>query len=258
MIESVRFAGVGTFHVDDFDDFARQPADEALAAGFDHDGVAGSEQAARRADRCLPAAEVRRRSAPPEGMVAVGAGRFRHAASEFIDARGHLRDAHFRSAVKRVGGVAPGAAQIASGEAHKDAGQACAGAFALNRFEDFSDEHGVRECLLRAIRTEIGIASRYWSILLVRALSAYVRVGIGFCFSRVSAAQPEDGAEKESDRDEESEIAGGKSQVAQGDDVAQRDQHHGNHNQEKCAIHKSTWRGDTAPCWCPSPTELRP
>ena len=42
-LKSVCLAGVGTFHVHDLNYFARQFADEALAAGFDHHRVPRSE-----------------------------------------------------------------------------------------------------------------------------------------------------------------------------------------------------------------------
>src|SRR5450755_4028946 len=96
------------------------------------------------------------------------------------------------------------------------------------------------ECARLANR-ETGFAGLHQDCVCSR-ISTNIRAGIRPCFSRVSAAQPPDGAEKESYRGEEPRIAGGKSQVAQGSDVTQRDQHHRNHNQEKCAIHKSSWR----------------
>jgi len=45
--------------------------------------------------------------------------------------------------VKSVGGIAPRAAQIASGQADENARQSGTRAFSLNRFEDFGDEHEI-------------------------------------------------------------------------------------------------------------------
>jgi hypothetical protein len=49
--------------------------------------------------------------------------------------------------MKCVSGVAPGAAKIAAREAHEYAGQSRAGAFSLNGFEDFSNDHGRKSAL---------------------------------------------------------------------------------------------------------------
>src|SRR6267378_1790158 len=46
-LEGIRLARIGTLHVHNLDDFSRQPSDEALPAGFDHDGVLRSEQLLR-------------------------------------------------------------------------------------------------------------------------------------------------------------------------------------------------------------------
>ena len=49
---------------------------------------------------------------------------------------------HFMAAGEGVLGVAPGAAEIASGEADEDAGESGERAFTLQRFVDFDDVHG--------------------------------------------------------------------------------------------------------------------
>src|SRR5208283_904226 len=49
--------------------------------------------------------------------------------------------AHLLTAMKSVSRVAPGAAQVAAGEAHEDARKARASSFALNGFEYFRDVH---------------------------------------------------------------------------------------------------------------------
>jgi hypothetical protein len=59
----------------------------------------------------------------------------------FFDPRQNFFHAHFRAAVESICGVAPGAAQIASGQPDENARQARSGAFALDRPEDFRDHH---------------------------------------------------------------------------------------------------------------------
>ena len=55
--------------------------------------------------------------------------------------------------MERVGRIAPRTAQIAAGQTHKNAGQARARAFSLNRFEYFRDEHELGSCDFgRAVR----------------------------------------------------------------------------------------------------------
>jgi hypothetical protein len=43
--------------------------------------------------------------------------------------------------VKRISRIAPGATQIAAGEAHEDTWKSRARSFALNGFENLGDEH---------------------------------------------------------------------------------------------------------------------
>ncbi len=69
----------------------------------------------------------------------------------------------FRPAVKRVRRVAPRAAKIAAREAHEDARQARASAFALNRFENLGDYHGKAAGFLRLLYHSA--ATRVWRLV---------------------------------------------------------------------------------------------
>ena len=138
-IEGVRFAGIRAFYIDNLDDFARQRADEALAARFDHHRVARREKLLRelrrfRLQQRLAAGDF------DERCLAVAVARERaHAVENFVDGV-------FRAAMEGVGGIAPGAAKIAAGEAHEDAGQSRARAFSLDGFENFGDDHRKTSC----------------------------------------------------------------------------------------------------------------
>ena len=67
--------------------------------------------------------------------------RMKLAAREFIDGAKDFVDTHLLAAMKSVCRVAPGAAQIASRQAHENAGEAGVGTFALNGAENFADHH---------------------------------------------------------------------------------------------------------------------
>ena len=73
----------------------------------------------------------------------LAAGDFDQAAAgrQALDLGEDLVLRHFAAAGEGVLGVAPGAAEIASGEAHEDAGQSGEGTFPLQRFVDFDDVH---------------------------------------------------------------------------------------------------------------------
>src|SRR5437868_3429386 len=60
---------------------------------------------------------------------------------KLIATRQNLLDAHLIAAMKSVRSVAPRTAQIAARQAHENAWQASACAFALNRLENFRDDH---------------------------------------------------------------------------------------------------------------------
>jgi hypothetical protein len=62
---------------------------------------------------------------------------------KLINACQYFVNAHLPAAVKCVGGITPGAAQIAARQADKDTREPSARAFALNRFEDFGDKHEI-------------------------------------------------------------------------------------------------------------------
>src|SRR4029077_11139303 len=66
------------------------------------------------------------------------------APGQLIDARTDFVDGHLLPAVKRVGGIAPGAAKIAAGKPDKNARKAGPRSFSLNRLEYFGDKHDLR------------------------------------------------------------------------------------------------------------------
>src|SRR2546421_1055839 len=64
---------------------------------------------------------------------------------QFIHARQNFLDAHLLPAMECVRSIAPGTSEVAPRQTHEYARQARACAFALNRLEDFRDDHfGVR------------------------------------------------------------------------------------------------------------------
>jgi hypothetical protein len=68
---------------------------------------------------------------------------------EAIHTLQNILDSHLLAAMEGVGGVAPGAAQVASSQAHEDARQACAGSLTLDRFEYFRDVHRIKKTCRR-------------------------------------------------------------------------------------------------------------
>src|SRR4029077_2367010 len=70
------------------------------------------------------------------------------APSQLIDARTDFVDGHLLPAVKRVGGIAPGAAKIAASKPDKNARKAGARSFSLSRLDYFVDKHDVRSVVL--------------------------------------------------------------------------------------------------------------
>src|SRR5260370_7057543 len=60
---------------------------------------------------------------------------------QFTHPRQNFLDAHLLPAMEFVRGIAPGASQVATLQTHEYARQARAGAFALNRFENFHVFH---------------------------------------------------------------------------------------------------------------------
>ena len=124
----------GTFHVDNFDHFAGQDAHKALATRFDHYGESAASSFSRQ-----------RRSFRLEQRFAAGDLDERNASRPVARERTNFFENFFerksRSAVERIRSVAPSAAEIASGQAHEDTRQTRAGAFSLDGFEDFGDDH---------------------------------------------------------------------------------------------------------------------
>lgn len=110
--------------------------DGALAAGFDHYRVARVEQ--RFGERGSFGLEKRLAASDfDETNVGAAAG----SGGKRAYSGNYLIESGFLAAVKRIGGIAPNAAQIAAGEADENAGQARASPFALNRAKNFSDLH---------------------------------------------------------------------------------------------------------------------
>src|SRR5579875_217285 len=133
-VESAAFAGIRAFHVDNLNDFLRQGTNKTLAAGFDQDGIAFGRQLFRERGSFLL-----------QQRFAAGDFHKRDAIFAFTGQPANLRE-HFVQrvfcpAVKSVFGVAPDAAEVASGEAHENARHAGTGAFALDGFENFGDDH---------------------------------------------------------------------------------------------------------------------
>ena len=113
-------------------------ADEALAAGFDHYGIAGGQKLfSQRVNLFLE-----QRFAAGQFDERNACGRTIGQAIQCFDALEHIGNAHLLPTVKSIGGIAPGTAQIASGETDEDAGKAGAGSFALNGFKNLGDKHG--------------------------------------------------------------------------------------------------------------------
>ncbi len=124
-------AGAGAFDVDDLVDGGRHFAEGAFAAGLHHEGVAAVLEQAVHEGKEFAGVE--------HGLAA---GELNERAGEGLDLRDNLIFSERLAAVEGVGGVAPAAAQVAAGEAHKDARHAGKGAFALDGFIEFDEAHG--------------------------------------------------------------------------------------------------------------------
>ena len=130
--ESIRLSRVRTLHIDDLNDLFRNTRQGAFAAGFEQDPIIGIEELLHERD---DVALLQHRFA---------AGDLDHSAAwtEAGNLSQNLIDGHLATAVKAELAVAPGAAQVASGQTDEDAGQASVGRFSLERFVDFGDLHG--------------------------------------------------------------------------------------------------------------------
>jgi len=113
--------GTGTFHVDDLVDGAGHGCERLFAAGFDHEGVVLREETVHEREEF---AGLQHRLAAGELDEAAGGEGF-DLREDFVGSEGF-------AAGEGVLGVAPGAAEIAAGEADEDAGDSGEGTFALH------------------------------------------------------------------------------------------------------------------------------
>ena len=124
-------AGAGAFDVDDLVDGAGDVCEGLFAAGLDHEGVVVGEEAVH---------EGQKFAGLEHGLAA---GELDEAAGgEGFDLGEHLVGGEGLAAGEGVLGVAPGAAQVAAGEADEDAGDPGEGAFALDGFVELDEMHG--------------------------------------------------------------------------------------------------------------------
>ena len=133
-----------------------------------------------------------------------------------------------------VRGIAPGASQIATRQTHEYARQARARAFALNRFENFRDNHFECGSLPRLLP---GLAA---------AFSAAPQPDLrdlrpaGFRLAPASARQPANHSEKKCHRHDQPRIARRYSHGSQHYNVARCHEQRGDHDNEERPIHRLT------------------
>ena len=109
----------------------RDVAEWTLTGGFDHELKAAVEQGLHERNEL---AGLQHGFSSGELNQAAG--------SERVDLSENLVGAERLATREGVLGVTPGATKITASEAHKDAGQAGEGAFALNGFVEFDEVHG--------------------------------------------------------------------------------------------------------------------
>ena len=112
--------------MDGFGDFGEW----AFAAGFDHEGVASVEQALHEGEEFFGL---------QHGFAAGELDEF--ARGESFDLVYDFVFGEELATGEGVLGVAPGAAEVTSGEADEDAGEAGEGGFALDGFVEFDEVH---------------------------------------------------------------------------------------------------------------------
>jgi len=117
-------------YVDDFVDGAGHGCERLFAAGFDHEGVVAREQAIHEGEEF---------AGLEHGFTA---GELDEAAGgEGFELGEDLVGGEGLATGEGVLGITPGAAEVAAGEADKDAGDAGEGAFALDGFVELDEVH---------------------------------------------------------------------------------------------------------------------
>jgi len=129
--EAQMLAAGGTFDIDNFVNLAGNEFEGTLAAGFEQHSEVEGEKLMHEGDQLALL------------QHGLSTGDFDEAAAgrEALNFKEQLRGGDFTAAGEGVLGVTPGTAEIASGEAHEDAGQTREGTFTLQRFVDFDDVH---------------------------------------------------------------------------------------------------------------------
>src|ERR1019366_994987 len=129
--EGVGFAGVRTLHIDDLDDLLRNARQGPFAAGLDQHLVVGVQKLLHQGDDF---------ALLQHGFAAgdLDQSASRTQPGDFAE---HFLQRHFFPTVETELAVTPGAAQVASGQTHKDAGQSGIRRFTLERFVDLGDLH---------------------------------------------------------------------------------------------------------------------
>jgi len=137
--EFLGLAASGTLDVHDFHHRARKFADEPLAARLDQNPEVLTQQAAG------PRRIVLFLQQPPASRI------FHQPPAERLHAAENRLRRHLFAAVKRVGGIAPVATQVAAGQPNEHARQPGERGLALNGLEYFGDNHSQTRPLTRSI-----------------------------------------------------------------------------------------------------------
>src|SRR5271157_2643495 len=132
--ESVTLAGVGTLHIHDFHYLRRHAFQRPLTARLQQNGVACNQQPVHQRNRF---ALLQHRLASSDLDQATIGREAMHLVLDFLER-------HALAAFESVLAVAPGAAQVASRQPHKNARQPSVGGLSLQRLVNLDDLHGRR------------------------------------------------------------------------------------------------------------------
>jgi hypothetical protein len=121
-------AASGAFHVNHFNDLARQLGEVALTTGFNQHTVALGKKVVRQWINFLL----------QKGLASRQLHQF---PAQLADPGKYIRHRHLLPSVEGISSVAPVAAQIAARKPHEKARQARVCGLALDRFENFGDYH---------------------------------------------------------------------------------------------------------------------
>src|SRR5271157_14840 len=135
--ESVTLAGVGTLHIHDFHYLRRHAFQRPLTARLQQNGVACNQQPVHQRNRL---ALLQHRLASGDLDQAAIGRETMHLVLDFLER-------HAVAALEGVLAVAPGTAQVASRQPHKNARQARVGGLSLQRLVNLYDLHGRRYSL---------------------------------------------------------------------------------------------------------------